>query len=1088
MSVTLPNAAPWTTIGARTQSMRWEVRIHGFGAAIPSYALGIGPFYFSQIGSLLYLGLNAGGDTLPRAPAITCCTGRSDVLLRVQRDVANQRYTFEGCDSAGGNCQSTTVPIAAFGPASWAGMSVYVMPGVSIASLRWFSSVVPLGTAIPNAGTAGDLADWELEGNLNDTSGHALTMSGGTSTFVSTPALNNTTVNNTSNTSVQSLQVTGGRVSVTLPNAAPWTTIGARTQSMRWEVRIHGFGAAIPSYALGIGPFYFSQIGSLLYLGLNAGGDTLPRAPAITCCTGRSDVLLRVQRDVANQRYTFEGCDSAGGNCQSTTVPIAAFGPASWAGMSVYVMPGVSIASLRWFSSVVPLGTAIPNAGTAGDLADWELEGNLNDTSGHALTMSGGTSTFVSTPAFVPFCNAGEQQVFRAGSSGQLDGRKSTPLDGGTTLNYLWTQMSGAAVNFSGSTAAQPTITGIPVGSYAFQLTVTDGSRRSSVCTVVDGSIVTDTSGVIITGTPAVDALIGPLMSFGMSPWPWLDDRHKAAADLRIAQLDTYYPAYWDVADAGSVSVTQGSYTVSGSGTAFTTLFCQGPGSPTVPISGAAIIIWHPLTGGTGRRELLVKSCQSDTQLTFAETSPAGWQLGTGTGLRYADNANRQWWSFNSAPANYYDNVAAFYSLYYRSGLTQYRDAARKLADRFWASPQTDQGMGLDWPARSASVMGMVLRALDGRPEMWDGLHKVFDYYGTNYIGGDDQFNKFDYVWGPGLWDEREVAYHLAIISYCAAYDTDPNYRTKCKRWVGQSMTGIFQPQQSADGGWHTLRDPYNSYSPATTSVALTHGQTAVTGVGTSWAPAQFAPSGALRTAIWFINSTLKPSSNAGGDPVVYYPTYMSGTQLTLDRPYEGTTGTHGWVMSVSPTVDVPYVGYGQLPYMMGLLAMSFDIASKSLADTDPVNSALARRFNLDAANWIKTYGYQASAKSVYYMAQYPQCQKPISETNPLTSFCLGDRSLSSEAMRGMMLAYAATGDTALRTLVDTMYNAEWAKPSTCPSGSTVCVPDGTYLSVWDDNGWDMTNPSPTGTGAKWFGQMWGISALPAWPAVRLGR
>ena len=41
-------------------------------------------------------------------------------------------------------------------------------------------------------------------------------------------------------------------------------------------------------------------------------------------------------------------------------------------------------------------------------------------------------------------------------------------------------------------------------------------------------------------------------------------------------------------------------------------------------------------------------------------------------------------WAYNSQPANYYDAVAAFYALYYRTGIDDYLTAARKLADRFW--------------------------------------------------------------------------------------------------------------------------------------------------------------------------------------------------------------------------------------------------------------------------------------------------------------------------------------------------------------------------------------------------------------------
>jgi len=47
---------------------------------------------------------------------------------------------------------------------------------------------------------------------------------------------------------------------------------------------------------------------------------------------------------------------------------------------------------------------------------------------------------------------------------------------------------------------------------------------------------------------------------------------------------------------------------------------------------------------------------------------------------------------YNAAPVNYYDNVAAFYALYYRSGIIDYLNAARKLADRFWECPEIDRG------------------------------------------------------------------------------------------------------------------------------------------------------------------------------------------------------------------------------------------------------------------------------------------------------------------------------------------------------------------------------------------------------------
>jgi hypothetical protein len=240
---------------------------------------------------------------------------------------------------------------------------------------------------------------------------------------------------------------------------------------------------------------------------------------------------------------------------------------------------------------------------------------------------------------------------------------------------------------------------------------------------------------------------------------------------------------------------------------------------------------------------------------------------------------------------------------------------------------------------------------------------------------------------------------------------------------------------------------------------------------------------------MWFTQSSSQPATNAGGDPVSYTPAFVDATHLMLDRPYEGVTGTHGWMLA-SPSVDVPFVGYGAQPFSEGILGAAFDFASKAIADSDPQNSALARSYNVGTANWIRTYGYWPLKKAVYYGAQFVNCQAPIPEgNNPCTGDLdpAGARVLSAEAIRAVMTAYAYNKDPGLREFADLLYNAMWAKPSTCPAGSTVCVPDGAYVTAYDDNGWYMIGTPPTGQAPKWFGQVWGYSGLSAWPAVRVG-
>jgi hypothetical protein len=85
------------------------------------------------------------------------------------------------------------------------------------------------------------------------------------------------------------------------------------------------------------------------------------------------------------------------------------------------------------------------------------------------------------------------------------------------------------------------------------------------------------------------------------------------------------------------------------------------------------------------------------------------------------------------------------------------------------------------------------------------------------------------------------------------------------------------------------------------------------------------------------------------------------------------------------------------------------------------------------------------------------------------------------------MAAYAYSKDPSLGAFIDVLYNAMWAKPTTCPAGSTVCVPDGIYMDQFDPGGTDISGTPPLGAAPKWFGQMWGVSSLSAWPAIRLG-
>src|ERR1035441_1177756 len=91
-----------------------------------------------------------------------------------------------------------------------------------------------------------------------------------------------------------------------------------------------------------------------------------------------------------------------------------------------------------------------------------------------------------------------------------------------------------------------------------------------------------------------------------------------------------------------------------------------------------------------------VSACADDAHLTLGDPYNDDGRTPPGSGLSYA--ADNQYapvwgWAQSAAPGNYYDNVAAYYALYYRSGIDDYLTAARALADRFWESPMIDRGI-----------------------------------------------------------------------------------------------------------------------------------------------------------------------------------------------------------------------------------------------------------------------------------------------------------------------------------------------------------------------------------------------------------
>jgi hypothetical protein len=166
---------------------------------------------------------------------------------------------------------------------------------------------------------------------------------------------------------------------------------------------------------------------------------------------------------------------------------------------------------------------------------------------------------------------------------------------------------------------------------------------------------------------------------------------------------------------------------------------------------------------------------------------------------------------------------------------------------------------------------------------------------------------------------------------------------------------------------------------------------------------------------------------------------------------------------------------------MLGITAtgMRWTYEALAKAGTDPANAAKARQFAIDIGTWMRTKGYQAATKGLYYGRSFANCE-PVNDSDGACSSGGNAgvaRALSGEAINAIAISYALQPDINIKTVGDAMMSAMYSKP-----GVEGIPGDGTYLLDLEDNGYMYL-----GNGShKWFGMYFGLGANWAWPAVRL--
>ncbi len=524
---------------------------------------------------------------------------------------------------------------------------------------------------------------------------------------------------------------------------------------------------------------------------------------------------------------------------------------------------------------------------------------------------------------------------------------------------------------------------------------------------------------------------------------------------------------------------------------------------------------WRRPDGTTGRNTMSVSSCESDTQIYHTEifSSVNGAQVSQVYGY-----LTFSW--FSEFGPNYYDEVLAHYAGYLRSGYTMFRDNARMVGDYWAQSPDFDEGWNSQLPRRTAAT-GMVAAAiLDGRTSNWYAIRRLASSAIGNPFSGGAVISGCDS-------DIRETAYALSWIALAALFDPvdtgDPSEPNQRSYWKAQ-LARAYTRDQGCKGANNEFPQAYWGGKGA---YAVTSGSATVKGTDISPSLCSFAGGGSINVTNGVTAATGSAFNPAAkivilgkrlGQPYLFYSrfTVNSSNSITMASPWDGDSGTYSyqtetdlnwlafaegvadhatmnhlyacqWVDSTTVRLDRPWegstgtvqayraneLGFGQEPFLEGIKVFAMKLAS--LGATGPTASGYA---NLAAAtaNHILTTGFDTLTGGLHYARGWPGCEPKL---NPRLNCSYGanpaemeaSRTLNAEAQNAIRVAYEANPTAETRQFGDQFYGSQWGK-----LGGPYF--DNIYLTALDNDAtWSY----------KWLGFLFGIGMSHQWPAVRLG-
>jgi hypothetical protein len=291
-----------------------------------------------------------------------------------------------------------------------------------------------------------------------------------------------------------------------------------------------------------------------------------------------------------------------------------------------------------------------------------------------------------------------------------------------------------------------------------------------------------------------VEFIAGPQLKVGstLNPFTWYDQ----TAINKGLEHGVNFPASPPVHPlSGSVSATKDSKTIVGVGTRFQTDFSGKPYTNHLFIEDADRV----------PRDYIVTSVEDDTHLSVS----VAWQQASTSDRRFSKATGDEFDEYINL--NYYDQGLCQYVNYYRTGDPRFLTIARKLTDSWWKAPFIAEGhcdVSSSLAPRNISLNGLILRALDGRPEMWPWITSFVREQFETWVGLRVSYSGFYY----GL---RDPGYMLLYAANLARVHPDQTVRAEFRKKALDAAVKLYARLQSSDGGFYfNLDEVENTTQP----------------------------------------------------------------------------------------------------------------------------------------------------------------------------------------------------------------------------------------------------------------------------------